>query len=165
MLEKRLHLYLKLLCLCAVITLISGGVITQFFDAEPCVLCAIQRDIWLLIFLWSAFSFMQFLKNKIHFIMIVTLLLTFISFGTALYHMGIEYGLWDLPEYLCSVKEVDTDLLLDPNAQIKPIQPCKKPFMLFNTISLATINTGLSGFLFLFGGLTYLRYRKENKGK
>ena len=135
MVEQRLHYYLKFLCFCAVITIISGGIITQVSNVEPCVLCEIQRDIWLLIFLWSAFSFMQFLKKRIHFLMIVALLLTLASFSVASYHMGIEYGLWQLPEYLCSVKQVDPELLLNTNTQIKPIQPCKKPYMLFNFVS------------------------------
>ena len=164
MVEQRLHFYLKLICFCAVITIASGGIITQLTKIEPCILCEIQRDIWLLIFLWSALSFMQLLKKRIHFLMIVALLLVLASFSVAFYHMGIGYEFWPFPEYLCSVKEPNAELLLDPNAPIKPIQPCKKPYMLFNLISLATINMSLSGILLIYGGLTYLRFRRECKG-
>jgi len=161
MFEKNLHFYLKFLFISAIFILIGAGFIGYFYEIDACILCAIQRDIWLLIFLWSGFSFLKLVHKKIHMLMLIALLLICASFLTSFYHIGIEYGFWILPESLCSIKNIDYDALLNPDLNALSIPSCKQPFELIKGISLALINTILSGCLLLFGIITYIKNRES----
>lgn len=151
MADKYYHFYLRLLCFAGSVSLISSAFIITSFDIEPCVLCTIQQQIWALITICSAFSFFKITQTTIKWVMHLSLLLIFFSFTIAFYHTGIEHGLWTLPEALCSMPELSDDAFLNPDFT-RPIGPsCKTPFQILPGLSLALINTVLSGSLFCLG--------------
>lgn len=133
------------LLLISIVPLISVYIAQFGFALEPCILCIYQRIPYFIIIGLNIIPFVfkqRWLRKTI---IILTMLALLIEASIALYHVGVEKGVFTMD---CQ-STIDANNLEDLRQMLlkKPTVPCDKPQFVFLNISMAGWNFLYSGFL------------------
>jgi disulfide bond formation protein DsbB len=133
----------KIIFLLSFLPLMIAYIAQYGFNLEPCNLCLYQRMPFFIILFLTLFSifFLKNIKFK-NYILYLSLLLLFSNMILALYHVGVEQKIFDLPSScsgldMLNISNIDqlTDIIMQKGA-VK----CDEPVFEIFGISMAAMN-------------------------
>jgi len=156
--DKNHSLATKFTLIVACIVLIGSFVSQYVYGLQPCALCLYQRNLWIVVLL---FSLVLLAYRPVWPILIFLFVMIAAVSG---YQVGVENKLFEVPSFckasglsVTSVKEL-TDQIMN-NTEVS----CGRPqFTLFG-ISFAGFDAMLSAFMALFIGWLFLCKRRHGK--
>jgi disulfide bond formation protein DsbB len=155
---------LLLLCALASAAILSGALIGQYgFDLFPCHLCLLQRYPYMAVIVLGGVGALLVKDGRVQWWLAVACAVLFaVDAGIAIYHTGVEMGIFTGPSG-CTSSGKTNMTLEEIRAEIMgaPLVSCDQAMAYIFGLSMATWNAIAAGLLAIFTALALHFFKKK----